>query len=79
MDPGKCLFVRELFGRQEEELGRALGELVERFRPLGSGQGRVDQGGPAGIRPGYRLDLVALEGDERGDYDRSPGMSEPAI
>ena len=48
-------------------------ELVECVLSLGSGQGRIDQGGPAHVHLGNRLDLVALKGNQWRDNDRSPG------
>jgi hypothetical protein len=47
-------------------------EALERLPALGYGPGRVQRRGLAGVRLLDRLDLVALEGDERRDDDRRP-------
>jgi hypothetical protein len=70
--------VRELLRRQEEELELLVGELGERLVAVGGADGRVELGGAAGGPLPQILDLVALEGDQRGDdhgraLDQQPG------
>ncbi len=76
---GKCLLVRKLFRRQEEELGCTLRELVECFLTLGRKQSRVEQRRAARIHFGDRLNLVLLQGNQRRHHDgdaRDDGASD---
>ena len=69
---GIRLLVRELLGSQEEELGRALLELVERF--LRSAAGKAELTWPLPRRPSRRSPPPGpVKGDQRGHHDGDAG------
>src|SRR3954469_14155056 len=70
------LGVGELLGGEEQELERVLLELGERLLALALGQARVELRG-AERAPAQRVDLVALQGDQRRDDERRAGGEQP--
>ena len=68
---------RQLLGREEEELERALGELVQRVLALGGRDRRVQLRRTARGELVEGLHLVALERDQRRDDDRRARGQQP--